>query len=213
MDVLFDLNGTLTDAGAITEAWPGGRGVALGVLDTAVWQAHVDVIGGEFRSFPDYLRAALAQRAAALGLPAELVEAGTTAARALPAQPDAAAALAALRGAGHRPHVLTNSAAEAGRATLEQAGLEVGEVFGCDAVGAYKPDPRPYLHALEQLGAEAGETWMVAAHWWDVTGAKRAGLRTAWVGRDEGALLSTVPRPDVVAADLTGAVERILSAA
>lgn len=212
VDVLFDLNGTLTDAGALTDAWPGGRGAGLRVLDDAVWQAHVDMLGGELRPFPDYVRAALGRHAAALGLPAELVEAGMAAARALPAQPDAAAALKAVRDAGHRPHVLTNSAAEAGRHTLECAGLEVGEVFGCDAVGAYKPDERVYRHALEGLGAEAGSTWMVAAHWWDVAGAKRAGMRTAWVGRDEAALLATVPRPDVVAADLAGAVEAILAA-
>jgi 2-haloacid dehalogenase len=81
-----------------------------------------------------------------------------------------------------------------------------------EAVGAYKPDPRVYGHALEVLGTPAGETWFVAGHWWDVWGAKRAGLRTAWVARDEGALIETVPDPDVRAADIADAAERIAAA-
>jgi 2-haloacid dehalogenase len=207
--VLFDLNGTLLDAGALTDRWPGGRGAALRVLDDAVWQAHADTLTGEFRPFPEYLRAALGRAAAAVGVGDDMVEAGMEAARALPAFQDARPALDALRSAGHEVHVLTNSAGEAAQAALDAAGLRVGHVIGCDAVGAYKPDPRTYRHALEAIGAEAGETWLVAAHWWDVLGAKRAGLRTAWVGRDEGALLSTVPTPDAAAADLAGIAERI----
>jgi 2-haloacid dehalogenase len=81
-----------------------------------------------------------------------------------------------------------------------------------EAVGAYKPDPRVYAHALEVLGVAAGETWFVAGHWWDVWGAKCTGLRTAWVGRDEGALLGTVPEPDVRAADLAEVAEAIAAA-
>ena len=52
----------------------------------------------------------------------------------------------------------------------------------------------------------------MAAHWWDVAGAKRAGLRTAWIGRDEGALLATVPQPDVLATDLADAAAKIVAA-
>jgi 2-haloacid dehalogenase len=210
--VLFDLNGTLLDPGALTDRWPGGRGAALRVLDDAVWQAHADTLTGEFRPFPEYVRAALSHRATVLGVDAALVEQGVEAAKRLPPFPDARDALRALHDAGHTTSVLTNSAADAARAALAAAGLLDGleQVIGCDAVGAYKPDPRTYRHALEALGAEAASTWMVAGHWWDVLGARRAGLRTAWVGRDEGALLPSVPTPDAGAADLVTAAQRIL---
>jgi 2-haloacid dehalogenase len=66
-----------------------------------------------------------------------------------------------------------------------------------------------YRSALDVLGLEAGGTWFVAGHWWDCAGAKRAGLRTAWVARDEGALLESAPEPDVRAADLKEAAEAI----
>lgn len=213
--VLFDLNGTLVDPGAMTATWPAGRGLALSILDEAVMQAMVDTITGEFREFPDYLRAAFEHRAALAGLGEDAVEAGIHAAQVLPPFPDAAAALASLRAAGMRVGVLTNSTAAAAARTLEAAGLHehVEAVLGADSVGAYKPDPRVYGRAFEGLGAEDGEPWLVAGHWWDVTGAKRAGMRTAWIGRDEGVLLPGLPAPDVLAPDLATAAARIVAAA
>ena len=214
MHVLFDLNGTLTDVGALTDRWPGGRGAALRVLDDAVWQAHVDTLTGEFRPFPEYVRAALDRAAVAVGVDQAHVEQGLEASKRLPRFQDASEALATLRDHGHTPSVLTNSGTESALATLEAAGLldELDHVISCEDVQAYKPDPRPYRHALERLEAQPGEVWMVAAHWWDVTGAKRVGMRTAWVGRDEGVLLPTVPTPDAAAADLAGIVQRIVEA-
>jgi 2-haloacid dehalogenase len=215
MPVLFDLNGTLLDAGAMTAGWPGApRGVALRALDDAVAQAMVDTITGTFRPFPEYVHAALAHLAAVAGLPAELAEQGTAMARALPAFDDAAPALRALADAGLEAHVLTNSGTEAARLALEAAGLRelVDEVVGADAVEAYKPDHRIYEAGVLVGGAPAAETWMVAAHWWDVAGAKRFGMKTAWIGRDEGALLATVPAPDALAVDLADAVAKIVAA-
>jgi 2-haloacid dehalogenase len=226
VDVLFDLNGTLLDPAALTAAWPSGsRGLALNVLDQAIAQAMVDTITGDFRPFLEYVHAALAHRAAVAGLPEEYVAAGVTAAHRLPAFPDAAPALERLAGAGHRVSVLTNSAAETALDALDAAALDrhVHRVFGADAVRAYKPDRRVYLHAQEELqhpgsdpaatpaGAAPGPPWLVAAHWWDVAGAKRAGLRTAWVGRDEAVLLDGVPLPDVTAHDLIGAADAIMA--
>jgi 2-haloacid dehalogenase len=213
--VLFDVNGTLLDPRALTASWEGAPpGLGLSVLDQTVLQSMVDTLSGEFRPFADYIRAALAHRAGLLGLGDDAVEAGMEAAAALPPYPDAADALSRLVVAGHTPCAVTNSAADSARAALGTAGLleHVHAVIGADAAGAYKPDPRVYRHALDVLGVEAAETWFVAGHWWDVAGAKRVGLRTAWVGRDEGALLESTPPPDVRAADLKEAAEAIAAA-
>jgi 2-haloacid dehalogenase len=210
--VLFDVNGTLLDPRAITADWEGApSGLGLSVLDQTVQQSMVDTMTGEFRPFPDYIRAALAHRAALLGLGDDAVDAGLKAAVALPAYPDADDALSRLRLAGHTPSAVTNSPAEGARAALREAGL-IGHfhaILGADAVRAYKPDPRVYRNALDVLGLEPGEAWFVAGHWWDVAGAKRAGMRTAWIARDEGALIATTPEPDVRAADLREAAEAI----
>lgn len=213
--VLFDVNGTLLDPRALTAEWEGAPpGLGLSVLDQTVAQSMVDTMTGEFRPFTDYLRAALAHRAAIAGLGEEAVEAGMRAAAALPAYPDADDALARLRVAGHTVSALTNSASAAARSALREAGLidHFHAVISVEAVRAYKPDPRVYAHALEILGVAAGDAWFAAGHWWDVTGARRAGLRTAWIGRDEGPLIASAPDPDVRAANLKEAAEAIAAA-
>jgi 2-haloacid dehalogenase len=213
--VLFDVNGTLLDPRALTASWEGApAGLGLSVLDQTVLQSMVDTITGEFRPFPEYIRAALAHRAALAGLGDDAVQRGMAAAAALPPYPDADDALSRLRVAGHTPSALTNSPADAARSALRDAGLidHFHAVMSVEAVGAYKPDLRVYAHALEILGASAGDTWFVAGHWWDVTGAKRAGLRTVWIGRDEGPLIGTAPDPDIRAADLKEAAEAIAAA-
>jgi 2-haloacid dehalogenase len=214
MHVLFDLNGTLLDPGGMTAGWPGApRGVALRALDDAVAQAMVDTMTGEFRPFLDYLHAALAHLAAIAGLPDEAVEQAATVARGLPPFPEAADALRRLGDAGHTASVVTNSAAKAAGEALEAADLMpyISTITGADAVNAYKPDRRLYEAGLTTVGSAAGDTWLVAGHWWDVAGAKRAGLRTAWVGRDEGVLLETVPPPDALGPDLVAVVEAIIA--
>ena len=210
--VLFDVNGTLLDPRALTASWEGApSGLGLSVLDQTVLQSMVDTMTGEFRPFSDYIRAALAHRAQLLGLGDDAVDAGMRAAAALPPYPEAADALSRLVLAGHTPVAVTNSAADAARSALGEAGLleHFHAVIGADAVGAYKPDPRVYAHALDVLGLAAADAWFVAGHWWDVAGAKRAGMRTAWIARDEGALLETASPPDVRAADLAEAVDGI----
>lgn len=214
-NVLVDVNGTLLDPRALTASWedaPGGLG--LSVLDHTVQQAMVDTMTGEFRPFTDYVRAALAHRATLLGLGDEAVEAGMRAAAALPAYPDAADALARLRVAGHTPSAVTNSAADAARSALGEAGLleHMHAVLGADSARAYKPDPRVYRNAIDVLGLDPADTWFVAGHWWDVAGAKRVGLRTVWIARDEGVLLDTAPEPEVRADDLKTAAEAIAAA-
>jgi len=207
-NVVFDLNGTLTDTAALAAPWGTAAPERFGpeVLDEAIAMSMVDTLTGTFRRFPDLLRAALVRRATLAGLSLEPVDAAVKAAAALPARPEAAAALDHLREHGHTVAVLTNSAAVAGRHTLDAAGLlvRVDRIDGADAVRAYKPDPRVYA-----LTVAPERAWFVAAHWWDVTGAARAGFRTAWVSASDIVLPDTAAPPDVVAPDLLTAVREI----
>lgn len=206
--VVFDLNGTLTDTAAIAAAWDGAAPPRFGpdVLDEAIAMSMVDTLTGAFRRFPDLLHGALVRRATLAGLPLDPVVRAMEAATALPARPDAAAALDHLREHSHAVAVLTNSAAVAGRHTLDAAGLlvRVDRIDGADAVRAYKPDPRVYA-----LTVAPEDAWFVAAHWWDVTGAARAGFRTAWISADDVVLPDTAPPPDIVAPDLLTAARAI----
>jgi len=202
--VLFDLNGTLLDPGVMAD--PLGAPARLGtqVLDDAVWQAMAGTLAGTYRPLTDYLRAALERRAELDALDGGRIDAALAQSAAMPPFPEAALAIDALLAAGLRLGVLTNSAVDVGEAALAAAGLRdrFELVLGSDEVQAYKPDPRVYAHGVQRTGIAADEIVLVSAHWWDVMGGARAGLRTAWVGRRERALLATVPEPDYRGVDL-----------
>jgi 2-haloacid dehalogenase len=52
-----------------------------------------------------------------------------------------------------------------------------------DDAGIWKPHQDAYRYALEAMGVAAADTMLVAAHPWDIDGAARAGLATAYVDR------------------------------
>ncbi len=212
--VLFDLNGTLTDPSAIGQVW-GDPDLGLRVLEGAIRGGMTDALIGSSRPFADHVGAALAVETARRQLDPALIDEALSAAAALPAWPDARAALEQLRGAGLALAVLTNSGAESGRGTLAKAGLLdlIDPVLGVDGIGTFKPDQRTYAHALAELGVSAADVLMVAAHGWDVAGAGAAGLRTAWIARGEAALAPTVPEPELQVADLASLADALLAGA
>ncbi|HJS95095.1 MAG TPA: haloacid dehalogenase type II [Solirubrobacteraceae bacterium] len=202
--ILFDLNGTLTDPGAIGGAW-GAPDLGVAVLAAAVQSAMVDAILGNSRAFSEHVEAALRDEVGRLGLEPERIDEALEAAAALPAFADTAPGLDAMAGAGLRLVVLTNSGADAARRTLEANGLaeRFERILGVDAVGSFKPDPAVYRYALEELGCDAHEVTFVSAHAWDLAGAAHAGMRSAFVRRDEP-WASAYPRPDIEATTLPG---------
>jgi len=211
MVIIFDLNGTLTDPAPIGTPW-GRPDLGLEVLGLAVQSAMTDAILGDYRPFTEHMRSALTVVIRRRGLPEDGIEAALQRAASLPARPEAPQALSLLAEARLRLAVLTNSGAEAGRATLEANGLidRFDQVIGVDAVRRFKPHAAVYQHALRSLDVDPVDALLVAAHSWDVWGAKRAGLRTAWISRDERVFPPAAPDPDVRAEDLVKAARAIV---
>ena len=210
--VLFDLNGTLVDP--VVMAQPLGdtaadENLVSAAVDDAIQLAMVTTLTGGEAAFADLVRAALARRLRLAGRDTGLADDALGLMSTMPAFIDAPAALEQLRGVGLRLGVLTQSAAEAADAVLRFAGLRdrIEAVISAPESGAFKPDPRPYRMALERIGAPAEEVALVAAHWWDVAGAKAAGLRTGWVARRDLVLPGAVPEPDVSGRDLLEVAE------
>lgn len=203
MILLFDLNGTLTDPSPIGLPWDQPE-LGVAVLEAAVQTAAVDALTGEYRPFKEHVEAAVRRRVAERRLDDRHIDRAVAAAGSLPAFPEVSEGLSELSRAGHRLAVLTNSGAEGGRGSLEAAGIaEAFEaVLGVDAVDTYKPHPAAYRHACEQLGAAPEDIMLVAAHQWDITGASRSGLRTAWLARPAQRLSAVGAEPDIQASDL-----------
>ena len=60
-------------------------------------------------------------------------------------------------------------------------------ILSADSIRRFKPHPTVYEIPARQLGIPPQRILFVSANTWDVAGAKSAGLRAAWVQRDEGA--------------------------
>ena len=92
-----------------------------------------------------------------------------------------------------------------GNARLDKVGIaEYFDGFvSARTAGAAKPDPRIFAAALEAGGRPPAETLHVGDHpEHDVTGARRAGLRTAWVNRRSDAWPEEHPAADLEVTDL-----------
>ena len=85
--------------------------------------------------------------------------------------------------------VVTNCSVVLGNKAIEKVGVAFDVAVIAEQVGAYKPDPRPYQHALEQLNVTPDRALFVAGSAFDVNGAGRLGMPVFWHNR------ARLPRP------------------
>lgn len=195
--VVFDVLGTMVDerAGlraAIRDASPASDDAAVeGLL--ATWQDHVE---GEQRRIAQGVRpyansdAIDAEAAARVAAGAGITEPGTiarlgAAGHRLPAWGDAVGGLDRL--AGRLPVLGLSNAGGAALLRLNaHAGLRWHQALSGELVGVYKPAPEVYELVLAAAGCPPERVLMVAAHAWDLRGAQRMGMCTAYVQRPVG---------------------------
>src|ERR687892_1271641 len=206
---ILDVNETLSDLAPLAERFE-AVGAPAHLLPTWFAGTLRDGIAiaatGQYADFQDVARAALLTVLAGvpqLRRPAEEAADDVLAGfAALSVHPDVPDGIQRLYRAGMRIVTLTNGSASTAAGLLERAGLQelVEANIAVDEVGCWKPAPEPYHHACRGLGVAVGEAVLIAAHPWDVHGAKQAGLRGAWLNR------RAAPYPGVFAApDVTGA--------
>ena len=113
-----------------------------------------------------------------------------------------------LAAAGWQIIALTNGSLDSTRKLLARAGAiqYFAAVHSCDEVNITKPHPAVY----RLLPQDTSEIWMVAAHAWDIAGAARAGLKTAFVMATEQDYLAIYPQPDAIAPTLKAAIDQII---
>ena len=130
---------------------------------------------------------------------------------ALGLHPDVAEGIRALRAAGLRLVTLSNGGVPVAEKLLGDAGLreQVEHVLSVDDAGVWKPAGAAYRYAARVCGTEPGEMVMVAVHPWDLHGAHRAGLRTAWVNRDGARYPGHLAAPDHTVTALPDLVTRL----
>jgi 2-haloacid dehalogenase len=213
--VVFDVMGTLFDLSPLRDRLR-AAGAPEGSLEAwfgrMLHGSAALTLVGEFRPFRDIgkasLESVLAQLEADVSKTDEIVQGLGE----LDPYPDAAAAFDHVRGAGVRIATLTNGAEDHTRRLLARAELEhaVELVIAVDEVRAYKPHAAPYHHAAARLGLPVERVTLIAAHGWDVVGARAAGLGAVWIDRLERRWPLPLPEP-VRATTLVEAVERALA--
>ncbi len=190
--VILDVNETLSDMAPMADALhavgapPGSAQVwfAATLRDGfALTAAGVNPTFVELAK--DSLRLVLAPHLADPQQREEAVESVMAAFGSLHVHDDVPDGLRDLSEAGIRLVTLSNGPSAVAGALLERAGVSdlLEDLLSVEDAPAWKPDPRAYEFALHQAGVAAEEAMLVAAHPWDVDGAARAGLRTAWVNR------------------------------
>ncbi|MCJ2072442.1 haloacid dehalogenase type II [Methylobacterium sp. J-030] len=97
----------------------------------------------------------------------------------------------------------------------KHAGLTWDMIFSAELFQCYKPHPDTYLGVSRLLGLESGEVMLAAAHNYDLSAAKKLGLRTAFVPRPQEygpgqvADLEAEGDWDLVVRDLVDLAERL----
>jgi 2-haloalkanoic acid dehalogenase type II len=99
------------------------------------------------------------------------------------AWPDVAPALQSLRDSGLEIFVHANGSTRLHLDLTSSAKLSFNMLFSSELLGLYMPSPEAYYKVLELIGAKPEEVVKVAAHAWDIRGAKECGMKTVYVRR------------------------------
>ena len=215
--VLLDVNETLLDLAGLDPLFGGAFGSAewrAAWFQATLALAMKNTDEGQYQTFPLTGRQALAALAQGRDreVPREFAEKLSAAIQTLPLHPDVPEGIRLLREGGYRVGVLANNPAAVVTAQLRHAGIlnSLDAVLSADDARQLKPGQRAYAYALRETGAEAAETWMVAAHVWDIRGAMAVGLRGAFLSRQSAWPQGEHPAPQVSAATLPEAAQQLL---
>lgn len=213
--IFFDVNETLLDLNHMRPSVAKALGGRSDLLDlwfsTMLHYSLVSTAINDYKDFGQVGVAALMMVAESNNINLSLDDAKTSIVGPLlsiPPHPDVPKALDRLS----KKYILvsfTNSSNKAVETQLTKAGLNdfFKRRLSVDDINAYKPQLETYSWALKQMKVKPEEALMVAAHGWDVAGAKAAGMRTAFIARPGKVLYPLAPKPDIIVKDLKALLE------
>jgi 2-haloalkanoic acid dehalogenase type II len=186
--VLFDL---LT---ALLDSWTLWNDIAGSEDNGRKWRAAYLRRTYETGAYRPY-EALVAEAATEVGLPPNL--AAQLAARygELKPWPEVGEVLDALRREGVALGVVTNCSEKLAAKAVACTGIDFDVVVTAERAGYYKPDPRPYKMALDELSVAPGRCLFVAGSAYDLFGTSKLGLPTYWHDRVGMTLPPNAPRP------------------
>jgi 2-haloacid dehalogenase len=217
IDVLvLDVNETLTDLEPLRD---GFEAVGLPRHSLEAWFAATLRDGlaltaaGAYANFGELAAELLeAQLAAASIEPtAETVQKVLSGFTRLPLHPDVAPGLQKIRDAGIRIVSLTNGRAEMSENVFRDGGILSLLEHRLDVATPqrWKPHVDAYRYVAEVCAVPADRMMLAAVHPWDIDGARRAGLQTAYIDRRNTPYPKSFLAADLVAPDFEGLAEAL----
>jgi 2-haloalkanoic acid dehalogenase type II len=91
--------------------------------------------------------------------------------------------------------VVTNCSEILGRVAAARTGISFDAIVTAERAGFYKPHPRPYRLALDELGVEPQDCLFVAGSPYDLLGAAAVGLPVFWHDRIGMTMPAGAPPP------------------
>ena len=190
--IIFDAYGTLLDVIAIAteldRRWP-GRGVAIAEhwRGKQIEYALLRTMGERHADFATVTRDALLFVADRLDLDAAPhdIDLLMHAYERLPAHPEVAETLEAIRALGLPMAVLSNGTPDMLESALGHAGIDhlFDAILSIEAVQAFKPTPDVYRLGTDRFGLAADRMLFVSSNGWDIAGAGWFGYRCFWINR------------------------------
>lgn len=207
--LIFDVNETLLDMTplreSVNEALSEIRGFDIW-FPSLLQYSLVETITNNYYDFSEIAEATLKMTATSLGveLTEKQLKKTLSPITELTAYPEVEKSLEILKKNGFKLVALSNGKPKVLKEQLRFAKIDqfFDEVISVEEVKSYKPHASTYHYAYLTLNILPEDTMLIAAHGWDIAGAKRAGIQAAFLSRPGKSLYPLALEPEVMASSL-----------
>lgn len=213
--LVFDVNETLSDMAPLAQRFAdvgAAEHLAATWFATLLRDGFALTAAGDNPRFTEIGRdLLLSQFAGTVADPESAAEHVMTGFGGLGTHPDVVPGIRDLAALGIRLLTLSNGSASVAEGLLTRAGIrtEFEALLSVEDAPLWKPAEQAYAYAVETAALTPPQCMLVAVHPWDIDGAHRAGLSTAWVNRGGGRYPAHFSAPDLQVGSMTDLAERL----
>ncbi len=214
---VFDAYGTLFDVGSVTRGVQAELGERWQVLSD-LWRTKqlqytwLRGLAGHHADFWQVTGEALDYAMTSLGIKDDGLHARLmNLYLSIPAYPEVPETLSRLRDKGMKLAILSNGTPAMLAAAAQHAGIATyfDAVLSVEAAGVFKPHPRVYQLAPQQLNVAKDRICFLSSNSWDAWSAKAFGFQVLWCNRYSQAPEHIPSQPDGEMKDLSELPDRI----
>jgi len=216
--LIFDVNETLLDMeplrNSINEALNDNKAFDIW-FPTLLQYSLVETLTNNYKDFSEVAAATLKMTAHKLDikLTEEEVKKILSPITTLSAYPEVSEALEVLKQKGFKLVALSNGKPQVVNDQLKYAKIHhfFDKVLSIEEVKNYKPHNSTYHCAYSLMNILPEDTMLIAAHGWDIAGAKRAGIQAAFIARPGKSLYPLAIEPEITGSNLKEITDSLLS--